>query len=160
MNVFNALEDSGFIFRSSILHSTLLRSMFQGMFHTVREVGITNASCTGRLYVHQGGPLALQSAVQLNHGGLSFYDLWYVFSFLSWLLVSCLKLTHPYNAGTRSRIKTVISRFSRRTPPTSSWRKQSQSRTPTHFASRTYILADKLTVRRLQPRAATPPWDN
>ncbi|KAJ7494658.1 glycoside hydrolase family 79 protein [Mycena galericulata] len=30
-----------------------------------------------RLYIHQGGPLALQSATQLNHGGLSRYDLWY-----------------------------------------------------------------------------------
>ncbi|KDR76300.1 hypothetical protein GALMADRAFT_247654 [Galerina marginata CBS 339.88] len=30
-----------------------------------------------RLYIHQGGPLALQSSTQLNHGGLSFYDLWY-----------------------------------------------------------------------------------
>ncbi|KAJ4476206.1 glycoside hydrolase family 79 protein [Lentinula aciculospora] len=30
-----------------------------------------------RLYVHQGGPLALQSATQLNKGGFSFYDLWY-----------------------------------------------------------------------------------
>ncbi|KAG6831804.1 hypothetical protein H0H92_007481 [Tricholoma furcatifolium] len=30
-----------------------------------------------RVYVHQGGPLALQSSTQLNHGGLSFYDLWY-----------------------------------------------------------------------------------
>ncbi|KAF8656853.1 hypothetical protein AX16_002400 [Volvariella volvacea WC 439] len=30
-----------------------------------------------RMYVHQGGPLALQSDSQLNHGGLSFYDLWY-----------------------------------------------------------------------------------
>ncbi|KIK63165.1 glycoside hydrolase family 79 protein [Collybiopsis luxurians FD-317 M1] len=30
-----------------------------------------------RLYIHQGGPLALQSATQLNKGGFSFYDLWY-----------------------------------------------------------------------------------
>ncbi|KAF9532530.1 hypothetical protein CPB83DRAFT_625886 [Crepidotus variabilis] len=30
-----------------------------------------------RLYIHQGGPLALQSSTQLNHGGLSFYDMWY-----------------------------------------------------------------------------------
>ncbi|KAF9443574.1 glycoside hydrolase family 79 protein [Macrolepiota fuliginosa MF-IS2] len=30
-----------------------------------------------RLYLHQGGPLALQSSVQLNHGGLSLYDMWY-----------------------------------------------------------------------------------
>ncbi|KAK7454628.1 hypothetical protein VKT23_011381 [Stygiomarasmius scandens] len=30
-----------------------------------------------RLYIHQGGPLALQSATQLNHGGFSFYDLWW-----------------------------------------------------------------------------------
>jgi hypothetical protein len=30
-----------------------------------------------RLYIHQGGPLALQSSVQLNHGGLSFYNQWY-----------------------------------------------------------------------------------
>ncbi|KAE9407770.1 glycoside hydrolase family 79 protein [Gymnopus androsaceus JB14] len=30
-----------------------------------------------RVYVHQGGPLALQSATQLNMGGFSFYDLWY-----------------------------------------------------------------------------------
>ncbi|PFH53076.1 glycoside hydrolase family 79 protein [Amanita thiersii Skay4041] len=30
-----------------------------------------------RLYIHQGGPLALQSSTQLNHGGLSFYNLWY-----------------------------------------------------------------------------------
>ncbi|KXN91719.1 hypothetical protein AN958_12571 [Leucoagaricus sp. SymC.cos] len=30
-----------------------------------------------RLYLHQGGPLALQSQTQLNHGGLSFYDMWY-----------------------------------------------------------------------------------
>ncbi|CAK5269122.1 unnamed protein product [Mycena citricolor] len=30
-----------------------------------------------RLYIHQGGPLALQSATQLNHGGLSRYNLWY-----------------------------------------------------------------------------------
>lgn len=30
-----------------------------------------------RLFVHQGGPLALQSSTQLNHGGLSLYDLWY-----------------------------------------------------------------------------------
>ncbi|PPQ91030.1 hypothetical protein CVT25_013955 [Psilocybe cyanescens] len=30
-----------------------------------------------RLYLHQGGPLALQSSTQLNHGGLSFYDMWY-----------------------------------------------------------------------------------
>ncbi|PPQ71187.1 hypothetical protein CVT24_010005 [Panaeolus cyanescens] len=30
-----------------------------------------------RMYIHQGGPLALQSSTQLNHGGLSFYDLWY-----------------------------------------------------------------------------------
>ncbi|KAF7312337.1 Glycoside hydrolase family 79 protein [Mycena indigotica] len=29
-----------------------------------------------RLYIHQGGPLALQSSTQLNHGGLSRYDLW------------------------------------------------------------------------------------
>ncbi|KAF8206495.1 glycoside hydrolase family 79 protein [Mycena galopus ATCC 62051] len=29
------------------------------------------------LFIHQGGPLALQSSTQLNHGGLSFYDLWY-----------------------------------------------------------------------------------
>ncbi|KAK7033074.1 hypothetical protein R3P38DRAFT_3313146 [Favolaschia claudopus] len=29
------------------------------------------------LYIHQGGPLALQSSTQLNHGGLSRYDLWY-----------------------------------------------------------------------------------
>ncbi|KAG7448585.1 uncharacterized protein BT62DRAFT_929673 [Guyanagaster necrorhizus] len=30
-----------------------------------------------RLFIHQGGPLALQSSTQLNHGGLSLYDLWY-----------------------------------------------------------------------------------
>ncbi|THV03197.1 glycoside hydrolase family 79 protein [Dendrothele bispora CBS 962.96] len=30
-----------------------------------------------RLYIHQGGPLALQSSTQLNHGGFSFYDLWW-----------------------------------------------------------------------------------
>ncbi|RXW24284.1 hypothetical protein EST38_g1587 [Candolleomyces aberdarensis] len=30
-----------------------------------------------RMYIHQGGPLALQSRTQLNHGGLSFYNLWY-----------------------------------------------------------------------------------
>ncbi|KAG1821170.1 glycoside hydrolase family 79 protein [Suillus subaureus] len=30
-----------------------------------------------RVYVHQGGPLALQSSTQLNHGGLSLYNLWY-----------------------------------------------------------------------------------
>ncbi|KAF9468152.1 glycoside hydrolase family 79 protein [Collybia nuda] len=30
-----------------------------------------------RMYIHQGGPLALQSSTQLNHGGLSFYNLWY-----------------------------------------------------------------------------------
>ncbi|KAF8126996.1 glycoside hydrolase family 79 protein [Boletus edulis] len=30
-----------------------------------------------RVYAHQGGPLALQSATQLNHGGLSLYNLWY-----------------------------------------------------------------------------------
>ncbi|KAF8907380.1 glycoside hydrolase family 79 protein [Gymnopilus junonius] len=30
-----------------------------------------------RLYMHQGGPLALQSSTQLNHGGLSFYDMWH-----------------------------------------------------------------------------------
>ncbi|KAH8831747.1 glycoside hydrolase family 79 protein [Flagelloscypha sp. PMI_526] len=30
-----------------------------------------------RLYSHQGGPLALQSSTQLNHGGLSFYDMWW-----------------------------------------------------------------------------------
>ncbi|EKM78707.1 hypothetical protein AGABI1DRAFT_114312 [Agaricus bisporus var. burnettii JB137-S8] len=30
-----------------------------------------------RMYLHQGGPLALQSQSQLNHGGLSFYDMWY-----------------------------------------------------------------------------------
>ncbi|KAF5327825.1 hypothetical protein D9619_004932 [Psilocybe cf. subviscida] len=30
-----------------------------------------------KLYLHQGGPLALQSSTQLNHGGLSFYDMWY-----------------------------------------------------------------------------------
>lgn len=30
------------------------------------------------VYVHQGGPLALQSTTQLNHGGLSFYNLWFV----------------------------------------------------------------------------------
>ncbi|KAF5367463.1 hypothetical protein D9758_003789 [Tetrapyrgos nigripes] len=30
-----------------------------------------------RLYIHQGGPLALQSSTQLNHGGLSLYDLWW-----------------------------------------------------------------------------------
>ncbi|KIJ67101.1 glycoside hydrolase family 79 protein [Hydnomerulius pinastri MD-312] len=30
-----------------------------------------------RVYVHQGGPLALQSSTQLNRGGLSFYNLWY-----------------------------------------------------------------------------------
>ncbi|KAG2756888.1 glycoside hydrolase family 79 protein [Suillus brevipes Sb2] len=30
-----------------------------------------------RMYVHQGGPLALQSSTQLNHGGLSLYNLWY-----------------------------------------------------------------------------------
>ncbi|KAG6857224.1 hypothetical protein H0H87_007643 [Tephrocybe sp. NHM501043] len=30
-----------------------------------------------RMYIHQGGPLALQSSTQLNHGGLSLYDLWY-----------------------------------------------------------------------------------
>ncbi|TFK72939.1 glycoside hydrolase family 79 protein [Pluteus cervinus] len=30
-----------------------------------------------RMFIHQGGPLALQSSSQLNHGGLSFYDLWY-----------------------------------------------------------------------------------
>jgi len=30
-----------------------------------------------RMYLHQGGPLALQSSTQLNHGGLSFYDMWY-----------------------------------------------------------------------------------
>ncbi|KAL0954468.1 hypothetical protein HGRIS_003441 [Hohenbuehelia grisea] len=30
-----------------------------------------------QMFIHQGGPLALQSNVQLNHGGLSFYDLWY-----------------------------------------------------------------------------------
>ncbi|KAG5354117.1 hypothetical protein C0989_007478 [Termitomyces sp. Mn162] len=30
-----------------------------------------------RLYIHQGGPLALQSSTQLNHGGLSLYNLWY-----------------------------------------------------------------------------------
>ncbi|KAG8213390.1 glycoside hydrolase family 79 protein [Butyriboletus roseoflavus] len=31
----------------------------------------------GSVYVHQGGPLALQSSTQLNHGGLSLYNLWY-----------------------------------------------------------------------------------
>ncbi|TRM60663.1 hypothetical protein BD626DRAFT_128202 [Schizophyllum amplum] len=30
-----------------------------------------------KLYSHQGGPLALQSTQQLNHGGLSLYDMWY-----------------------------------------------------------------------------------
>ncbi|KAK0203758.1 glycoside hydrolase family 79 protein [Desarmillaria ectypa] len=30
-----------------------------------------------RLFIHQGGPLALQSSTQLNHGGLSLYNLWY-----------------------------------------------------------------------------------
>ncbi|KIJ12838.1 glycoside hydrolase family 79 protein [Paxillus involutus ATCC 200175] len=30
-----------------------------------------------RVYVHQGGPLALQSSTQLKHGGLSLYNLWY-----------------------------------------------------------------------------------
>ncbi|KAK0458968.1 glycoside hydrolase family 79 protein [Desarmillaria tabescens] len=30
-----------------------------------------------RLFMHQGGPLALQSSTQLNHGGLSLYDMWY-----------------------------------------------------------------------------------
>ncbi|KAG1726272.1 glycoside hydrolase family 79 protein [Suillus paluster] len=30
-----------------------------------------------RVYVHQGGPLALQSSTQLNHGGFSLYNLWY-----------------------------------------------------------------------------------
>ncbi|KAL1748420.1 glycoside hydrolase superfamily [Schizophyllum fasciatum] len=30
-----------------------------------------------KLFTHQGGPLALQSASQLNHGGLSLYDMWY-----------------------------------------------------------------------------------
>lgn len=34
-----------------------------------------------RLYIHQGGPLALQSATQLNHGGLSLYNLWFVPTF-------------------------------------------------------------------------------
>ncbi|KAG6880117.1 hypothetical protein C0992_005824 [Termitomyces sp. T32_za158] len=39
-----------------------------------------------RLYIHQGGPLALQSSTQLNHGGLSFYDLWFVYSQKWWAL--------------------------------------------------------------------------
>ncbi|KAJ8094605.1 hypothetical protein PM082_010611 [Marasmius tenuissimus] len=30
-----------------------------------------------RMYIHQGGSLALQSSTQLNHGGLSRYNLWY-----------------------------------------------------------------------------------
>ncbi|KAL1679088.1 hypothetical protein EV122DRAFT_263971 [Schizophyllum commune] len=30
-----------------------------------------------KLFTHQGGPLALQSSSQLNHGGLSLYDMWY-----------------------------------------------------------------------------------
>ncbi|KAF9258936.1 hypothetical protein L218DRAFT_1004460 [Marasmius fiardii PR-910] len=30
-----------------------------------------------RMYIHQGGPLALQSSTQLNHGGLSRYNLWF-----------------------------------------------------------------------------------
>ncbi|CAA7267123.1 unnamed protein product [Cyclocybe aegerita] len=30
-----------------------------------------------RMYLHHGGPLALQSRTQLNHGGLSFYDMWF-----------------------------------------------------------------------------------
>ncbi|KAG7093744.1 hypothetical protein E1B28_007395 [Marasmius oreades] len=30
-----------------------------------------------RMFIHQGGPLALQSSTQLNHGGLSRYNLWY-----------------------------------------------------------------------------------
>ncbi|KAI3618278.1 glycoside hydrolase family 79 protein [Moniliophthora roreri] len=29
------------------------------------------------MYMHQGGPLALQSSTQLNHGGLSLYNMWY-----------------------------------------------------------------------------------
>ena len=64
-----------------------------------------------RLYLHQGGPLALQSQVQLNEGGqltvikssffddislklgLSFYDMWYVVSeedsFHKWHVSPC-----------------------------------------------------------------------
>ncbi|KAF8432194.1 hypothetical protein L210DRAFT_3414281, partial [Boletus edulis BED1] len=30
-----------------------------------------------RVYAHQGGPLALQSATQLNHGSFLLYNLWY-----------------------------------------------------------------------------------
>ncbi|KIY44025.1 glycoside hydrolase family 79 protein [Fistulina hepatica ATCC 64428] len=30
-----------------------------------------------KVFNHQGGPLTLQSSTQLNHGGLSLYDMWY-----------------------------------------------------------------------------------
>ncbi|KAG1750181.1 glycoside hydrolase family 79 protein [Suillus lakei] len=67
-----------------------------GEFNSVSCSGLTNVSNTfgqamwlldttlyaasinvSRVYVHQGGPLALQSSTQLNHGGLSLYNLWY-----------------------------------------------------------------------------------
>jgi hypothetical protein len=46
------------------------------------------------MYIHQGGPLALQSAVQLNHGGLSLYDLWYPVSNIN----GAVKVFPSYNA--------------------------------------------------------------
>ncbi|KAF9031715.1 glycoside hydrolase family 79 protein [Hymenopellis radicata] len=30
-----------------------------------------------RMYIHQGGPLSAQGDLQLNHGGMSLYNLWY-----------------------------------------------------------------------------------
>jgi hypothetical protein len=69
------------------------------------------------MYVHQGGPLALQSSTQLNHGGLSLYNLWYV---ISDYVTSRRLVTDVDSTGTLSITRTVLSKCSRHIRLTSS----------------------------------------
>ncbi|KAF8986587.1 glycoside hydrolase family 79 protein [Cyathus striatus] len=72
-----------------------------------------------RMYIHQGGPLALQSQTQLNHGGLSFYNLWYpvqnlngpiqVFpSYSAYLFVTEISNIYPGRQSNGSTITTAL----------------------------------------------------
>ncbi|KAG2140069.1 glycoside hydrolase family 79 protein [Suillus clintonianus] len=65
---FNSVSCSG---RANV-SNTFGQAMW--LLDTTLYAASINVSC---VYVHQGGPLALQSSTQLNHGGLSLYNLWY-----------------------------------------------------------------------------------
>lgn len=61
---------------SLIRHSTQPPLMFHGKHMDHLATHGCRSIVMDSVYVHQGGPLALQSSTQLNHGGLSFYNLW------------------------------------------------------------------------------------